>query len=625
MSVHGDLTLTNSAVTGNTAAAYGGAIDSFFGKLLIDGCTISENNARDAAGVHCAPTSLTIRNTTISDNRAIGGSYGGGGLYIDDSSSGVATITSCTISNNVADVAKSQFPAKAGGGGIWCIAPIYLSIANSSISGNVTSGATGANGGGIHLEQLHAFNLTNSIVENNQASGRGGGIYQASSSGILLNVTGSVIRDNHTTRPGSLGGGLSVLAATFTDSLISGNYTLGDLAQGGGVYSRGSLTLTRTSIVGNQTSGYQASGGGISCPFIVSVTDSMVSGNSTTGDQAKGGGIFAYSNSTFDLNRSTISGNSTAGSLAPGGGVFAKGNATLNETTVSGNSTHGDGSNGGGISLLSGSVNATRSTIVLNATSGNNATGGGVFAGTSGLVDSIVALNLSSGVPSEISFTSFPTIAANYCLIGSTNGIFIQNGSGNLLNVDPLIGSLTNNGGPTWTHALLPGSPAINVGGSLGTTPPQFDERGTPFARVVGGRIDIGAVESQPNPLPGDYNFNGIVDAADYSVWRDTLGSTTDLRADSSGPTVGTPNGIVDQADYDFWKSHFGNTLAGCRRRQCRQRRSPSMPRLVPNHHPSLLNPPPSAFRRPPYFQSAIRNPKSEIHHPRSSLLVPRP
>ena len=93
------------------------------------------------------------------------------------------------------------------------------------------------------------------------------------------------------------------------------------------------------------------------------------------------------------------------------------------------------------------------------------------------------------------------------------------------------------------THELLAGSPAIDagdpsvvvgVGGLL-----EFDQRGTPWSRVVGGRIDIGAIESQANPLPGDYNFNGVHDAVDYTVWRDTLGSATDLRADGSGPTSG--------------------------------------------------------------------------------------
>ena len=55
----------------------------------------------------------------------------------------------------------------------------------------------------------------------------------------------------------------------------------------------------------------------------------------------------------------------------------------------------------------------------------------------------------------------------------------------------------------------------------------------------------------------GDYNGNGIVDAADYTVWRDTLGSTTALAADGSG------NLVVDQADYGVWKTNFGHTAGG--------------------------------------------------------------
>jgi hypothetical protein len=81
---------------------------------------------------------------------------------------------------------------------------------------------------------------------------------------------------------------------------------------------------------------------------------------------------------------------------------------------------------------------------------------------------------------------------------------------------------------------------------------------------VAEARIDIGAVEWQLNPLPGDYNFNGVVDAADYSVWRDTLGSTTDLRADGSSAMIlgvpGAPDGVVDAFDYAWWKANFGNT-----------------------------------------------------------------
>jgi hypothetical protein len=59
--------------------------------------------------------------------------------------------------------------------------------------------------------------------------------------------------------------------------------------------------------------------------------------------------------------------------------------------------------------------------------------------------------------------------------------------------------------------------------------------------------------------LPGDYNDDGIVDAADYTIWRDTLDSTIDLRA--NGDNTGTSAGLIDQADYDMWKLHFGETV----------------------------------------------------------------
>jgi hypothetical protein len=57
--------------------------------------------------------------------------------------------------------------------------------------------------------------------------------------------------------------------------------------------------------------------------------------------------------------------------------------------------------------------------------------------------------------------------------------------------------------------------------------------------------------------VEGDYNGDGIVDAADYTIWRDTLGSTTDLRA--NGDNTGASAGVIDQADYAFWKANFGN------------------------------------------------------------------
>jgi hypothetical protein len=166
-------------------------------------------------------------------------------------------------------------------------------------------------------------------------------------------------------------------------------------------------------------------------------------------------------------------------------------------------------------------------------------------------------------------------ISPTYSLIGRNGGTGLTpapvglpdangnliGGSTNALRIDPLLGPLVNNGGPTMTHALLPGSPAINAGDLNATAGvgdvPLYDRRGYPFSRVFGGRIDIGAFEAQPNPLPGDYNFNGIVDLADSVIWRDTRGSTTDLRAD------GNEDGVVNDADRAIWMANFGKTRSG--------------------------------------------------------------
>jgi hypothetical protein len=120
--------------------------------------------------------------------------------------------------------------------------------------------------------------------------------------------------------------------------------------------------------------------------------------------------------------------------------------------------------------------------------------------------------------------------------------------------------SATFSGGSTRVRALRVGSAAKEH---------RFPDQDTRFGRLTltGGSLEvIGAAalglfivgrERENDPFGGDYNNNSIVDAADYTIWRDTLGSTTDLRAD------GDQNGSIAQADYDFWKVRFGNVVKG--------------------------------------------------------------
>jgi hypothetical protein len=119
--------------------------------------------------------------------------------------------------------------------------------------------------------------------------------------------------------------------------------------------------------------------------------------------------------------------------------------------------------------------------------------------------------------------------------------------------IDAKLSALGNYGGPTATHMLLVGSPAIDAGDLSAAV----DADGAPLAIDQRGRnrveysIDIGAVEHE---VLGDYNGNGVVDSADYVLWRDALGSTTNLIADGDG------SGQVDDNDYEIWRDHYGHT-----------------------------------------------------------------
>ena len=115
--------------------------------------------------------------------------------------------------------------------------------------------------------------------------------------------------------------------------------------------------------------------------------------------------------------------------------------------------------------------------------------------GTVSVANSIVALNSGGDVINSGGVVD----TANYNFIGDRDG-------------DSPLGPLTDNGGPTPTMALLPGSPCINAGDPNFTPPPDFDQRGSGFARVVGGRVDIGAFEVQP---PADSDGDGVLDTVD--------------------------------------------------------------------------------------------------------------
>lgn len=125
-----------------------------------------------------------------------------------------------------------------------------------------------------------------------------------------------------------------------------------------------------------------------------------------------------------------------------------------------------------------------------------------------------------------------------------------------------MLGPLADNGGLTFTHALLPGSPAIDAGDPLAVAgvgdTPLYDQRGAPFGRVVGGRIDIGAYAVQPAFAAADFDEDGNVDGDDLRAWQSGFGiGTTHSQGDADGDTD------VDGNDFLIWQASFATDGIG--------------------------------------------------------------
>ncbi|PYJ13001.1 MAG: hypothetical protein DME94_11410, partial [Verrucomicrobia bacterium] len=166
----------------------------------------------------------------------------------------------------------------------------------------------------------------------------------------------------------------------------------------------------------------------------------------------------------------------------------------VSNSTITGNTAR-DQAGGGGIDTSSdGQAVAT----VANSTLSNNFGYAGIINDGELTIGNTI---LKAGARPTIIKVGFGhTTSAGYNL-SSDNADGLLNGPGDQINTEPMLGPLQDNGGPTLTHALLPGSPAIDAGNPNFTPPPFDDQRGPGFDRVVNGRIDKGSFEVQgPGP-----------------------------------------------------------------------------------------------------------------------------
>lgn len=287
---------------------------------------------------------------------------------------------------------------------------------------------------------------------------------------------------------------LTLRNLTVRNGQAPATYTYG----GGGILSRTvDLGLEHVRVSGNATAADGGDGGGMLIIDNATIADSTIADNSTAGIDAHGGGL-AVSGGTLSLVRSTVSGNSTIGADARGGGLAVVGSGhTLVNSTVSGNSTVGSGfADGGGIL-----VRAFAGITINNATIAGNAApegGGGIFnnAGSVTLSNSIVAGNEAGNDGPDC--LGGEIMSGGYNLVGDDTDCLLAATGDDLLDVDPGLAPLADNGGPTRTHALIEGSPAVDAG--------------DPNIPGAGGTCEIDDQRSEARPDDGDDDGAAVCD-----------------------------------------------------------------------------------------------------------------
>ncbi len=341
--------------------------------------------------------------------------------------------------------------------------------------------------------------ISDITIRNGQAlpGNDGGGIWNSGNL-TLENVTvaGNKTRSDATLSADAPGGGIfNAATLQLRNCAITGN-TAADM--GGGIHNKGIMTVLQSTIATNTAATDR--GGGISNFNQATIILSTISGN-----QATGGGGGVENGGALVLTHSTVSGNTGE----DGGGIHNVGDLHMTDATVAGNtaSKHGGGiANAHSSDALKGDVKLNGVTISGNRAGEKNEgtpAGGGVAnkkPATVKVANAIIAGNRDAGGKALDCVGTL--LSVGYSLIQNTDGCTVRGAlTGNVTGKDPKLGPLANNGGPTQTMALLPGSPAIDTGnpakpGSGKGACEVTDQRGRPRAANGAGTVcDIGAFE----------------------------------------------------------------------------------------------------------------------------------
>lgn len=471
----------------NEDAADTGDLD-IIGTLTINGAgvenTLLDGNGTDRVLETRPGARVTIAGVTIRNGNP-GTTIDGGGIKVDLTS--VLTLTNSTVISNTA----------VSGGGIKVLGLGILS--NSTVDANQGGGITN-DGGGLMLSNVNIINNTGDYGIRNQNHGpftfdgglvsgnQGGGIYNSTSSATLSNL--SIVSNTG-------GGGVYNSGATLTHLTMNHCVVMSNTAtSGGGIFNGGvgaQADIYNTSISGNTAT---AAGGGV-----YNNGSMILNGSTIDHNHARTGGGIDQSGGSLHLTNDTLSSNTASDN---GGGLYNRSDTILTNVTFNGNTASGPETGG---NIFNVWQLATQNTIVANSEADGNCFNSDGFLNSLGH-------NLDS---------------ANTCGFGAM---------GDLTNTNPLLGPLQDNGGATLTHALLPGSPAIDTGDNNGC--PLTDQRGV--SRPQGAICDIGAFEVISG---GEANLSITKDVSPDPV---DIGATLiyTLAVSNAGPDSATAVSVTD-------------------------------------------------------------------------------
>jgi hypothetical protein len=462
---------------GNTTSGNGAAVNNA-GTLYVIGCLITNNMALYGSGgaISNAGTMTIVSSEFTANNAAWGGAAfnsgimritasriwnnqagNGGGLYNDN----ILLLEGTTISSNKANLGL--------GGGVFNNSTLTMS--STTLCGNQAYGATGGLGG----SGVGANTYT-------QGGGGGGGGGSGAIGGGLFISKGDVGLTNCTISgnlcsggDGGNGGALKGYQSAYGGNGGNGGGT------GGGLGGSGAVGSTGAKAGGSGAFGSGGGGGGGGCRSLYRDSSGDMGGDSLFGGGSGGHGGAGGNDDKWNLRKAT-GGNGGNGGNGVGGGIFIEnGSLILINITLTGNTTKG------GVGGSGGSGNGYGDQNGLSGQSGQGIAGGIYnLGGTVSLLNTLIAGNTSADSSPDLAGAF---VSAGFNLIGNNQGATglsindYQNEPANL-------GPLQDNGGSTFTCALLQGSLAI--GGGTANGAPAVDQRGIPRPA---DHVDIGAFQ----------------------------------------------------------------------------------------------------------------------------------